>query len=1150
MIGIGWLADPARCPDCGRTLPAPRPSSCPRCELPLTGPVALDLWNVSSEAKRLLDRRDVLLRELRAEARESAAPSRAGAASGDAAPPGSAARTGRPAQPAPTPTAPPAPTAAPRNAPGPAHATPPTGAGPRPVRQASSAPAPSTALAAAPEMARRRVARLVLGTGVLLLVVAAVVFVAVTWHRAGTGGRAVVMGLLLVLSAGGAAVAERRELPLTAEALGALSVVMGVLDGYAAWAADLGGLRGADGLVVSAATLAAVGGAAWAGSRALGLRTLRVSAALLLQAPLPLLAGHVGVARDSLLPLAAGFAFQAAVEVALLRRTFRTRAGADAEAKADAHAALSGTARLPRSVAVRVTVLGVCAYWCAAFVLTLAAPGGGASVGTMAGVAVVAGFCAWAFRAFAALRHVASGACAVAVCAALAMGADRLGSGNSGDTPAAWAPAVLAVLILAGAVLLYAVPRPYRAGPLAVLAVPYAVAAVTTVAEVATAVGGPLAWLSHAWEARDGVAGSRALLTPREPWGFGAAPLLGVSASGCAALVAAHLLGRGSWRRLLVPVTAASWLLVVPLSVDVPLPVAVGWYVAGGVAFVMGAPKVSDRAALVLRGCGIALIAVGAVWSLASAGLSIAVWAVVAVVSTALTRVLPSAWRPGWAAGVTAAAFVDAVMAARWAHVGAADTGVGAAVAGAAVVVVCCLAARGHAPQVSRHVPEAVGAVGAAAALVGTAASATRGAPSWALGVSLGAAAVAAVLGVAVRPVPQRPFWAVVAVVAGAGAAARGAYAAGLPVVWTGVVAAAVAAVVSATAPSAVARRLSLVKAPDAATARAHMSVAVESAAAAVLAAGTIVAASDAWARVAAFAAGALAAVSRMPEGRSTVRPVWAPAAAAFTVSAAAAGAGAATSSPGVAAFTAVCVAAGLVAGLVPMPSTWVPRMLPVGAVSAIASGAAVIALAAERPGLVWAALAIAGAAALVAGRTPRTREDAPVFRRVAYAAGALLWVAAYWDGLAYAGVTVVEAYTLPPGAALLVAGGWLRRARPAWGSWQAFGAGLAAVLLPSVPLAVADEAALRPALLGAASFACVVAGARLRLQAPLVAGAGVLSVVAVLQLSAPVVSAYHALPRWAVLAGAGVLLIAVGAGYERRLRDLARFGRAVRSLD
>ncbi|WP_436789314.1 DUF2157 domain-containing protein [Yinghuangia sp. YIM S10712] len=1104
--------------------------------MPLTGPLAVDLWNVSAEAKRLLDRRTVLLGELRASARQAAvagAPrvaaephDAAGTAPADTAPDGDAvpvASGPRHELPEPTPAL-----------------TPPT------VRPATMVSGPSRP----PEVARRRVARFFLGTGVLLLVVAAVVFVAVTWQRAGTGGRAVVMALLLVLSALGAAIAERRELPLTAEALGALSVAMGLLDGYAAWAADLGGLRGADGLVVSAVTFTAVGGAAWAGSRVLGLRTLRVSAALLLQAPVPLLAGHVGSTHASLLPLAVGFAVQAAAEVALLRWAFRMRALSDAGAKADAHAAEGNAARLPRSPAVRVTVWGAGAYWLAAYGLAAAESGSGSAVGVMVLVAVVAGLVAWTLSAFATLRHIASGACTLALLTVVAMLGDRLGGDGSGDLPAAWLPAWTAVLTLTTVALVYAVPRAYRPGPLAVMAVPYAVGLVAALVAVFAAVLSPVAWLGHAWAAEGGMSGSRAFLTPGDTWGFGAAPLVVVPATGLTAMVAAHLLGRGAWWRVIAAVTLASWSAVVPLSADVPLPVAVGWHVAGGVALVLGASKLTGEREPVARCSGIALMALGVSWSLAFAGLSVVVWAVVAGAAGALVRVVPSAWRPGWATGAAAVALGDVAMAARWAEAGAAHTGTVVAVCGAAVVAACCVAARrfADAPVSTRRVADAVTAVGAIAAVCGTAASASRGAPSWTMAVSLGAAAVAASVAVAVRPAQQRPWWAAMAVAAGVSALARGAYSMGLSVAWSGLVAAALAGVVLAASPSAVARRVSLVKAAGTADARAALSMTVEMTSAVLLAAGTVAAASDAWARTAALGVGAVAAAFRTPAGRSALRPVWAPACAGLLVAVAAAGSHAAGLSDAAVAMTAVCVAAAL---FVAAPYTPCVAALPaVASVLAAAGAFGVMGAAATRPERLWIALAVVGSAGLSAVFTPASRAGGEALRRVSGITGAASLLAAYWAGLGVAGVAVAEAYTLPPGVLLLAGGGWLRRRRPELGSWPAFGVGLAAVLVPSLPLAVADEALLRPALLGAAAIASLVAGARFRLQAPLVMGAGVLSAVAVFQLSAPVVAAYEALPRWAVLAGAGLLLIVLGAGYERRLRNLTRLGRMVRGLD
>jgi hypothetical protein len=63
--------------------------------------------------------------------------------------------------------------------------------------------------------------------------------------------------------------------------------------------------------------------------------------------------------------------------------------------------------------------------------------------------------------------------------------------------------------------------------------------------------------------------------------------------------------------------------------------------------------------------------------------------------------------------------------------------------------------------------------------------------------------------------------------------------------------------------------------------------------------------------------------------------------------------------------------------------------------------------------------------------------------------------------------------------------------------------------------------------------------GARQRLQAPLAVGAAVLAIDVVAQLSPFLASAYSAIPRWVLIAVVGAFLLALGATYERRIRDL-----------
>ncbi|MGJ0156137.1 SCO7613 C-terminal domain-containing membrane protein [Streptomyces sp. CH8.1] len=201
--------------------------------------------------------------------------------------------------------------------------------------------------------------------------------------------------------------------------------------------------------------------------------------------------------------------------------------------------------------------------------------------------------------------------------------------------------------------------------------------------------------------------------------------------------------------------------------------------------------------------------------------------------------------------------------------------------------------------------------------------------------------------------------------------------------------------------------------------------------------------------------------------------------------------------------------------------------------IAAAVAGVLALALSAGRPGTLALTLALSGV--VCAGAAVR-----PERRVLGWAAGAL-FVAATWVRLAEAGVTAPEAYTLPVTVPALAVG-FLRRRRDARASsWTAYGPGLAATLLPSLVAAWADADWVRPLVLGVAALAVTLAGARWRLQAPLLLGGAVLAAVAVHELAPYVVQVAGALPRWVLPALAGVLLLAVGATYEKRLRDARR---------
>lgn len=171
-------ADPERCPDCGAAMPAGS-RACPGCTLPLDGPLAARLFALLAEA-------DQVLAQLRRPTAPALAP----------APPGAQG--------------------------GPFFA----GATPATVRRRG--------------LSTASVPQILLGLGAVCLLVAAVVFLAVTWSRLGVAGRT---GVLVALTASGAAVTAwlaRQDLRAATESLAV--VTLGLLTLDVLGAADAGWL--------------------------------------------------------------------------------------------------------------------------------------------------------------------------------------------------------------------------------------------------------------------------------------------------------------------------------------------------------------------------------------------------------------------------------------------------------------------------------------------------------------------------------------------------------------------------------------------------------------------------------------------------------------------------------------------------------------------------------------------------------------------------------------------------------------------------------------------------------------------------------------------------------------------------------------------
>ncbi|WRZ23913.1 hypothetical protein OHT59_38135 [Streptomyces sp. NBC_00243] len=256
---------------------------------------------------------------------------------------------------------------------------------------------------------------------------------------------------------------------------------------------------------------------------------------------------------------------------------------------------------------------------------------------------------------------------------------------------------------------------------------------------------------------------------------------------------------------------------------------------------------------------------------------------------------------------------------------------------------------------------------------------------------------------------------------------------------------------------------------------------------------------------------------------------------------------------------TALTCAVGASLGLQPQHTALLVLVVPVAAallaarlgasptalsveVTGAAAGLLAVGLAVTDPPVLALVLALCG---VIAAGTA-VREDR---RPVGYAA-AVLFVLATWVRLASWDVGSPEAYTLPVTVPALLVGVLRRRKDTQVSSWAAYGPGLSVTLVPSLFAAWGDAHWLRPLLLGAAALAVTLVGARHRLQAPLVLGGTVLTLDALHELAPYIAQVAGALPRWAPPALAGLLLLALGATYEQRIRDARRVREVLGRMD
>ena len=555
--------------------------TCPACRLPLSGPAAERLWQVDTELLRLEQVRGDLVRE-RAELIAT-------------------------------------------------------------LRGAAAAPAVG-AQAPGQEWSAKRVQDLLLVLGGLLLAGAAVVFAAVTYERLGATGRALVLVALTLAAAAAAPRLRARGLRSTAEAVGAVALVLAALDAYGL--RTLGLAQDSDALSYAAASAGVLAATAAAYARVVPLRVAQCAAVVLAQLPVPLLlVRYDATAATAGLALALLVAADLGVLAALGSRLPRA-------ARRSLVAAAAGVLALALARSLE-TVLPLSLQEAAQPGLAAAALAACAAVLAGAGRLLPEGPPRWAATAAAvpvlalavhALREDAPPALVLAVVALLvALAADRL--------PATWLPAT------------------WRTGPLAGAVLTVGAGAALVAAPALEGLLLPFTWLFDPWALP---AGSRArdALAPVLVWAGSLTTPAVLLVAALTAATAGRALARPGPAAAPAALLGTAGIALLPLALDLPYAVTLAALLLLAVALVAAAAVLlrssGDRPALAASAAAVAVVLLAAAWSTASEGATLVVLPLAALALAGLAVLaLPVAALAAALAGLLAAGELAAVGASR-----------------------------------------------------------------------------------------------------------------------------------------------------------------------------------------------------------------------------------------------------------------------------------------------------------------------------------------------------------------------------------------------------------------------------------------------------------------------------------------------------
>lgn len=453
----------------------------------------------------------------------------------------------------------------------------------------------------------QRVQNTLLALGALLLALAALVFTAVTYRHLGVVGRALVLLVLTGAAAWAPSALRRRGLTSSAEAVGAIAVVLTVLDVVALRRAGFG--QDVDSRTYYAVALAVVSALVAGWSRLVPVRVAQLAWPLLAQLPVPFVLARV----DASLPVVGTvLGAQALVDLVV---AVRTRLPALSRA-------VAGAAAVPLClVALSVSAQAVRDDDHAA----------GAGMLAVAVVLAVASLLA----SQAVLQTVA------AVPVVPLLGAAAVASVRFRLTDAQLPLVLVAVALMALPVAAY-VPAVRRQGPVLSALTLTGVTLLVELQAVGQAVGGPFLWLGDPWTRT--ASSAREALGPHLVWDGTVVTLVVLAGAGVAAVVGGLLLEEV---QTAVPVAGV---LLVLAAVTMPLGFATSYrdalllelVVALALAVAAGAVLHRQRLVGVALAASAAAVAVlDAVWSTADEDSTLTVLPLAALVVAGLALLLP-----------------------------------------------------------------------------------------------------------------------------------------------------------------------------------------------------------------------------------------------------------------------------------------------------------------------------------------------------------------------------------------------------------------------------------------------------------------------------------------------------------------------------